>query len=281
MALIRIEHFSSILGMNMGVDVILPEVKMDDVENHQLCDIPTMYLLHGTGDNHTNWQRMSSIERYAMQKKIAVIMPTTHIGAYANQQCGPMRYYDYVSKELPCLCETYFPITKSRDKRCIAGLSMGGYGALKLGLREPGFYGHIIALSSVCNRLTMLPKSVCNFKSIDELVVARKQLNNDDYVKAMHFYANFGSAAHYNQSYENNLFLIAKRVAESGTECPEIFMCCGYDDELALQSNRDFSVHLDEMKIPHFYIERPGAHEWDFWDTHIKSAIDWLPDFSN
>ncbi len=278
MAYIRMEHFSRVLGMDMSIDVILPERRdgMSD-EKLSLCDLPVMYLLHGTSDNHSAWQRQSSIERYAMKKGIAVVMPTTHIGAYTNQACGAMRYYDYVSQELPTICETFFPVTKNSEKRYIAGLSMGGYGALKIGLRNPMFYSHIIALSAGCDRLNMLPKSAHEFGSITELSAAEDKLPKQDYTRAMHFFANFGSVEKYKASYENNLFLIAEKIAEEGINAPKIFMSCGESDELALAGNRAFTSHMRNMNIPHLYDEHPGAHEWNFWDTHIKRAIEWLP----
>ena len=98
---------------------------------------PVLYLLHGMTDNQTIWTRNTSIERYAAEHGIAVVMPNAHLGWYTDMQYG-FDYFTFFSEELPTLCERFFPCISNDPKdRFVTGNSMGGYGAFKLGLTCP------------------------------------------------------------------------------------------------------------------------------------------------
>lgn len=280
MALIKLKHFSSALGMNMSVEIILPEADMgigvtgNDVK---LEDLPVLYMLHGTSDDQTICTRRTSIERYVADTNLVVVMPTTHRGAYTNQVCGGFRYFDYIAKELPTVCQSYLPISSKREKNFIGGLSMGGYGALKIGFRCADQFSHIIALSPGCERIYLLPEQVHQCKSFQDLLALRDQLSENDFRYAMHFFANFGSPDQYMTSQENNLFRIAEKAVACNVDIPKIFMTCGYDDTITLQGGRQFVEHMNALHIPHFYDEHAGGHEWSYWDLHMQRALQWLP----
>lgn len=107
----------------------------------------TVYLLHGMSDDHTIWQRRTSIERYASKLGIAVVMPCTHLGFYTDTTYG-MNYWTFISDELPKICREFFPqMSDKREDTLAAGLSMGGYGAWKLGLGASDTFGAAAALS--------------------------------------------------------------------------------------------------------------------------------------
>ncbi len=276
MAHIKMHSFSNILHMDMDIEVILPEVH----DTAKMQDLPVMYLLHGAHGNQTAWQRRSRIETYALEKGIAVVMPATHYGFYSNQARGGFRYFDYITEELPKICQSYFPISSKREKNIIAGLSMGGYGALKIGLRCSSNYAYVIALSAGCNRYSLLSKNAQTIKTVDELLLRRDELTPEQFDKTMQFFVNFGSLDEYNTSETDNLHVISQNIANNIDILPKIFMSCGTDDELATEVNRDLHKHFTKLNIPHFYDEpQGGKHDWDFWDTHIKRGLDWLPDF--
>jgi len=132
MALLHCNFYSQVLRVAASMDVILPE---------RAClagaRVPVLYLLHGLSDDHTIWQRRTSIERYAEARQIAVVMPAVGRSFYTDMAAGPA-YWTYVSEEIPALASALFPLSDQRRDCCVAGLSMGGYGALKLGLRCPG-----------------------------------------------------------------------------------------------------------------------------------------------
>ena len=134
MALIHCHFASEVLGLNRSMDVILPH----DLPPRKAAGrkAPVLWLLHGLSDDHTAWQRRTSIERYASERGLAVVMPSVDRGFYTDMAAGP-RWWTHVSEELPRLVAAMFPVSARREETFVAGLSMGGYGAFKLALRQP------------------------------------------------------------------------------------------------------------------------------------------------
>ena len=150
MALIHTDFFSDALGMCVEMDVILPEETKGQIGmegRDGKGGWKTLYLLHGMSDDHTIWQRRTSIERYASEKGIAVVMPSTQLGWYTDMHCG-YKWFTYISEELPRVCRAFFPrMSHRREDTFACGLSMGGYGALKLALRAPETFSCAASLS--------------------------------------------------------------------------------------------------------------------------------------
>jgi S-formylglutathione hydrolase FrmB len=149
MAFLDCHCFSDALGMSVSFHVLLPQktqsqIGMDGGETR--ATYPTLYLLHGLSDDHTIWMRRTSVERYAAAKNLAVIMPAVGRSFYQDMASGP-RYWSFLSEELPALCQRWFPLSSSREETFAAGLSMGGYGALRLGLLQPDRFGAVASLS--------------------------------------------------------------------------------------------------------------------------------------
>ena len=280
MALLQVNFFSQILGMAMTMDVILPEGSQGIGVNARPVwdgeeELPVLYLLHGTSDDHTIWQRRTSIERYVADKKLAVVMPNAHISAYTNQRFG-FRFFDFVAEEVPAFCQKYFKISAQREKNFIAGLSMGGYGALKIGMRCADRFGYAAGLSSGCERMAMLPPQAAGAGSLAELELLKPEMTPEAYQAAIQFFVNFGSPQEYRQSKSDNLFLLAEDRVKRRLPMPEIWMTCGSEDA-AVKTNRDFHELLTRLGVAHTYTEAPGIHNWAFWDTQIQRVLDWLP----
>ena len=206
MALLQVNFFSQILGMAMTMDVILPEGSQGIGVNARPVwdgeeELPVLYLLHGTSDDHTIWQRRTSIERYVADKKLAVVMPNAHISAYTNQRFG-FRFFDFVAEEVPAFCQKYFKISPQWEKNFIAGLSMGGYGALKIGMRCADRFGYAAGLSSGCERMAMLPPQAAGAGSLAELELLKPEMTPEAYQAAIQFFVNFGSPQEYQQYVE-------------------------------------------------------------------------------
>jgi len=150
LALLHVDFFSDALGMCAEMDVILPErargqIGMNGVASNE--KYPTLYLLHGMSDDHTIWQRRTSIERYVSDLGLAVVMPSTHLGWYTDMYRGH-KYWTYISQELPAICRSFFPnMSDKREDTFAAGLSMGGYGAMKCGLCAPETFSKVASLS--------------------------------------------------------------------------------------------------------------------------------------
>jgi pimeloyl-ACP methyl ester carboxylesterase len=133
MILSDFHFYSPTLGVHTAAYVLLPEYEpMRALKGEPL---PTLYLLHGLSDDHTGWMRQTAIARYASRYAVAVVMPAVNRSFYTDMAHGP-RYWSFVSEELPDVMETYFPLSKTREGRFAAGLSMGGYGALHGALRS-------------------------------------------------------------------------------------------------------------------------------------------------
>ena len=255
MALIHLNFFSEALGVSSSVDIIMPQQtsgKEIGLETNSNDDDfpPCLYLLHGLSDDHTIWQRRTSIERYAAAKGIAVVMPCVNRSFYADMAYGP-NYWTYVSEELPKIIHSMFKISKDPKKTFVAGLSMGGYGAMKMALRNPEKFAAAASLSG-----SMELKSFGDTKLNPEAKII------------------FGDTPPINN--ENDLFFLAKRLKEENIDIPELYIVCGTEDFL-YEENQNFKKHLENLNIKHTYDEEPGTHEWGFWDKHIQNILNWLP----
>lgn len=280
MAFVDFRYFSPVMGMQMHLGVILPEaaqgIGVNASEEEQQGPIPALYLLHGTSDDETIWHRRTSIERYVADKRLAVVMMTTHLGAYTNQKYG-FRYFDYVAKEVPEICARYFNLSREREGKFVAGLSMGGYGALKIGLALPEEFSVVGGLSAGVDRSFMVPEAARGFEDIAALRAAEDSLSPMEYRQAMNFFMNFGSHKEFLTDRENNLFLLAEDAKKSGKTLPKLIIRCGSEDVLAVDANRRFKKHIDGLGIESDYAEFPGIHSWEFWDEHIQYVIANLP----
>ena len=233
-----------------------------------------LYLLHGKTDDHSIWQRRTSVERYASDKNLAIVMPETHLGAYTDQKYG-YRYMTYVSEEVPAVCHRMFRISAAREKSFVAGLSMGGYGALKLGLLCGDRFSKVAAYSSGCDRYLSLPAWAREVSSITALRGMEGSVPQREYDDAMHFFLTFGSPEEYLQDETNNLFLLCDRVMREKRPLPEIYMSCGMEDA-AFEKNLRLHRRMEEAGIPHTFVQDHGGHAWSYWDRHIQDTLQWV-----
>jgi S-formylglutathione hydrolase FrmB len=245
MAFIQCELKSESLQAETSLAVILPH----DKPNKPGCR-GVLYLLHGRGQNAQSWTRFTSIEYYANKYDIAVIMPEAGRSFYTDKRYGGA-YFTWVTKELPELCGRMFHITNDPQTTYIAGLSMGGYGALKCALNYPGQYagcGSFSAVTDIRWRLAETPKTSPNYRSLQAVfgVDPEPQAGED-------------------------LFEIAGAAARAPRR-PRLMITCGLED-VRLEQNRRLSALLKEQGYEHEYQEWTGLHDWDFWDTSRKKAL--------
>jgi len=253
MALFHCNCFSSVLGLSVSMDVILPQPAPETRRSKQ--KLPVLWLLHGHSDDHTIWQRRTSIERYVEPLKLAVVMPAVDRSFYTDMAHGN-RYWSYISEELPALTRSFFPLSARCEDNFVAGLSMGGYGAFKLALRHPTRYAAAASLSG----------ALCNFAedavSGDPLSVAELERVFGDLSK-------FAGSA-------NDVYALATRAARLRTIPPRLFQCCGTEDFLYADNLR-FKAHAEALGLPLTYEEGPGDHVWAYWDAMIQRVLAWLP----
>ena len=160
MALNRVYFFSKTLGIQSKLQIEIPESALEKGRR----DIPVIWLLHGGCGIESDWVRYTSAERYAMERGYALIMPCVGISRYCNMLQGG-NYYDYIVSELPEVCHRFFPsLSTKREKNYIAGLSLGGSGAISIGLHNPEHFRgtqHDVLLQArklAENRSITLPK---------------------------------------------------------------------------------------------------------------------------
>ncbi|HHT96775.1 MAG TPA: esterase family protein [Clostridiales bacterium] len=264
MALLHVNFFSKVLGMNMQMDVILPEQTKGQIgmeASSQSGKIPTLYLLHGMSDDHTIWQRRTSIERYVSNLNMAVVMPSTHLGWYTDMAYGN-KYFTFISEELPQICRRLFNnLSDKREETFVAGLSMGGYGAFKIGLATSETFGMAASLSGALD--------------INGIINANSK-NEDSYIPEQFWKNIFGDVNQIKNS-ENDLLYLASKLKDSGKPLTKLYFCCGTEDFL-YETNTIMKKHLEKIDYDFTYEESLGDHNWEYWDEKIKSVLKWITD---
>ena len=260
MALLHVDFFSDVLGMCTAMDVILPETTRGQIGMEGKAKDSkwkTLYLLHGMSDDQTIWQRRTSIERYAAEKGIAVVMPNGHLSFYTDMAVG-MPYFTFITKELPAICRSFFPnMSDRREDTFVAGLSLGGYGALKCGLRAPEVFSHAAALSA-CTDICELADGTGNLGPYPE-----------------YFEDLFGPRKQVKGSF-NDLFQAAEDLRPNSGLRPKIYMWCGKEDFL-WEQNKRMRKHLKKLGYDLTWEKSHGDHQWKYWDEKIQTVLNWLP----
>ena len=259
MALIHVNFFSESLGMCVACDVILPQRATKQIGMAAVASgdkHPVLWLLHGASDNHTIWQRRTSIERYAAPLGLAVVMPNAHLSSYADMKHGG-KYYTYISKELPAIMRSMFPLSDKREDNFIAGLSMGGAGCMKIGLANPENYAAIGCLSAGA--------------------INRNVTNNPE--RAARMMITYGTTDISTlKGTEEDVMGSAQRILDENLPRPRIFHSEGSEDFTIASAHetRDFFQSLPGNPFDYTYEEHPGAHTWEYWDEHIQDFLKFI-----
>ncbi len=260
MALLHVNFFSDVLGLGMNMDVLLPQQTSRGQAGAEGIGkggkYKTMYLLHGMSDDHTMWQRRTSIERYVSDLGIAVVMPTTHLAFYTDTAYG-MRYWTFFSQELPKICRDFFPqLSADREDNLAAGLSMGGYGAWKLALGAADTFGAAASLSGAL-----------------DIVGDYRRNMKDNPLNAPIFRGIFGSEEELEGS-DNDLMVLAERLVAEKKALPRLYAWCGTEDFL-YEGNRWAWARMKELGYDLTCQESQRDHQWKYWDAKIQDALRW------
>lgn len=261
MAIIEVNFISKCLMRTVTFNAIIPVDKFGpQAENAEQKPLKTLYLLHGIFGNYTDWVNGTRIQAWAEANDLAVIMPSGENRFYLDDEKSGELYGEFIGKELVEFTRKLFPLSDKREDTFIAGLSMGGYGAIRNGLKYAENFGCVIGLSAALVHDTW--KDADNSAPIFTF-------------RRSYYEAIFGEYDKVNGSDKDPKALLLK-LKEEGRPVPKMYLCCGTEDGL-VTANRDFRDFLNENGVDLTYVEGPGKHDWVFWDTYIKKVLDWLP----
>jgi putative tributyrin esterase len=246
-ALLRCDFFSEALGLSTSMTVILPQQTVGQIgmAGAARAQPPVLYLLHGLSDDDTTWTRRTSIERYVAPLGLAVVMPQVHRSFYADEAYGN-QYWTFLSEELPAVVGRFFRLSSRREDTFVAGLSMGGYGALKWALRQPERFAAAASLSGALDLASRFPADQVTERVFGDGPVAG---TGDDL-----------------------LWLVDQADVAA---LPRLYLACGTDDFL-YDENVRFRDACRAKGVPLTVDFGPGDHEWGYWDTKIQEVLAWL-----
>ena len=250
---LQVGFHSSALEMSAQVNLIIPQKMWEASSKNEACtkEYPTVYLLHGYLGDHTSWQRASAIERYAAEHEVAVVIPSVERSWYSDTKYG-YRFLTYICEELPYFLATHFKgFSTKRETTFVGGLSMGGYGAMKVGLTRPDRFGAIVSLSSA-------------FDVYERVSGAKGE-------KKGYWTSIFGEADEVKES-ANDVYYLAQKIKNEGKPLPKIQIWCGTEDP-RLYESQNMRDHLLALGYDVFYSESAGDHSWPYWDQQIALAI--------
>lgn len=240
MARLDVNFISYTLRRAVDITVIIPSVTIPESMSgepvsHKHEPFPVLYLLHGYGNNHATWCGYSNIEMYAEERQIAVVMLGTENKAYLDLG-GEDNYYTFVSKELPEYVKATFPVSDRPEDTYICGLSMGGFGAVYHGLRNPENFAAIGTLSG----------------------------------------AVMGMPATSDKGERPNPLPLLEELAKEGKKIPTIYLACGNEDFLLEDNHKfvDAMERLG-VDCTYEFVDG-YKHEWRFWDLEVERFLDWI-----
>ena len=251
MALLQIQFFSAALNVASTVNVIMPEANQGIGMGVSRDERPpkVLYLLHGYSDDHSIWMRRTSVERYAANHNLAVVMPAVNHSFYCNEAYGE-KYWDYVSDELPDTMHRFLRLSRRPEDTYVAGLSMGGYGAMRLALTYPERFAGAGSFSGTADLSGILYQRHRGTE-LDRVFGDRKEIKGSEY---------------------DTFFLMEKNAG--APHKPWLYVSCGTKDFL-FEQHRAFVPALRKNGWDVMSHEEPDAvHEWGFWDEQIKAFIE-------
>jgi len=244
------EFASKLMGRTLPYRVILPTSYSDKSESGRRY--PVIYLLHGLFGHFDNWSTKTKLSDYAGQYDFIIVTPEGGDGWYTDSSTvSGDRYESYIIQELIPEIDKNFRTLTDRNDRFIAGLSMGGDGAIKFGLKYPEKFSLVGSFSGALDA----PFRGQEYKNLRPSVMSV-----------------FGPESSKTRT-DNDIYrMVREASADAIKGLPYIYFACGTEDFL-FQPNRDFDALLLEKKVPHEYRELPGTHAWDFWDAQVREFL--------
>lgn len=253
MAFFEVEFKSETLKRSVLFNVILP------IEKYK-GPYPTLYLLHGLTDNRNGWLHNTRIRMWAEDMGLAVVMPSGENTFYMDVlvKDGALGDFgEYVGKELVNITREMFPLSDKREDTFIGGLSMGGFGACRNGLKYNDVFSKVAVLSGALHF----------FEYPREWVETEGNTIGET--------RNFGNLDETENTDRNPRYLIKKIENDPAQSFPDFYIACGLQDVL-LKANRSIAGALKDAGANVVYEDGEGIHDWVFWDAYIQHVLKWL-----
>ena len=248
-ALMHINFYSKVLGKHHYFNIILPEaVSHYDTESQNKL-LPTLMILHGLSSDYNSYLRFTSIERYANDYGIAIILPDGDNSFYANMKYGHS-YADHIL-EVWNYAHSIFPLSLNRHDNFLAGHSMGGFGAIKTSFEHPELFSKACFMSAATN-----PEKLLNYEWQDFQM------------------ANIIGDVSTTRDTELDITTIIEKGILSNN-LPDLYIMCGKEDELH-SDNLEFVEILRSNGVKLKFEDGPGKHDYAYWDQGIKKALEWM-----
>lgn len=250
----RYELKSSLLGRSVDYRILYPvQYQYPDKREKRF---PVIYLLHGVTGHSSDWLERTRMALYATHYDLFIVMIEGGNGWYTDSATIPTdKYESYILQELIPEVEKRFRVSQERDGRAIAGLSMGGYGAVKFGIKRPEMFAVAASMSGAFGAASWTQKDVPNSGPILDSILKT-----------------FGPVNSSTRT-ENDVFKLVRNVpAERISSLPFFYLDCGTEDFL-FPFSRELAGLFVERKIPHEYRQLPGDHNWKYWDRQIQEIL--------
>jgi S-formylglutathione hydrolase FrmB len=243
-----VQFQSKLLNTTLPYNVILPT----DYDTLRATRYPVLYLLHGLTGHYSDWVARTNIADYASEYRLIVVMPEGNDSWYTDS--GASKYESYILQELIPDVQQRYRTIEARYGRSIAGLSMGGYGAIKFGLKSPQTFVFAGSMSGAFG--------ITRFSEEEVPASWRESLKL------------FGPVGSETRKANDLVEIVGKLRAERMPSLPYFYFDCGTEDSpLIFPSNRELAILMFEKKIPHEYRELPGDHSWGYWDRQVQEVL--------
>lgn len=252
-------HFSFLpqsLGFHTNVYIILPYDSSKEMKPYKV-----LYLLHGGAGNAQDWIRFTSIERYAEENNIAVVMPEVGGSSFYADMVHGYKYYTYLTDELPMVLNCFLPISDKREDRFVAGLSMGGYGAYKWAFDRPEYFAAAGNFSGFS-----FTEEIFN-SDLGPLSKKEKQGENGICTLVWGSYENMLGT-------KNDTRYMVDNAVKNKLDLPRMYAAIGTED-FSYEFGKRYLEYMRKNGIEVEYEEMPGDHEWKVWDVAVKHFIQW------
>lgn len=253
-----VENFklnSKLMAREMPYRVVVP---VNYKTSNEKIAYPVIYLLHGLTGHFDNWGDKTKIAEYLAPYNFIVVMAEGENGWYTDSSTVPNdRYETYITQELIPEIDKKFRTLPAKKHRAVAGLSMGGYGSIKFGLKYPENFALVGSFSGALGAASWTEKTLGNnWKALTDSITS--------------IYGADGSKTRL----ENDIFKLVKDMpAEKVSRLPFVYLDCGTEDFL-IGSNRDFVSLLLEKKVRHEFRQLPGKHDWAYWEAQIQEFFE-------